>query len=145
MLQHNQLKALAAITWYLGAVVLMLKAGALLDEALALQPDTSAIPWIYLLGITIGLLKARLIFHRSCRKNLMRIEQLQKRSWAFFRPRFFLFLALMIGFGSTLSRAAHGDFTWLLAVATLDLSLATALLAGSLPFWRPLHALKEPE
>ena len=38
--------------------------------------------------------------------------------------------------GATLSRLAHGNYTALIAVATLNLSLATALLTSGFVFWK---------
>ena len=53
-----------------------------------------------------------------------------------YRPQFFIFLATMIAIGATLSRAAHGNFPFLLSVAVLDSSIATALLGSSIVFWQ---------
>ena len=47
-----------------------------------------------------------------------------------------LALAVMIAAGATLSRLAHGHYPLLIAVATLDLSLAVALLGSSTVFWK---------
>ncbi|MGD2077655.1 MAG: hypothetical protein PVH18_04705, partial [Chloroflexota bacterium] len=56
--------------------------------------------------------------------------------WQFFRPRFFLMLAIMILAGATMSRLAAGHYPSLIGVATLDLSLAIALLGSGIIFWR---------
>ena len=48
----------------------------------------------------------------------------------------FIFLAIIIPAGATMSRMAAGKFGWLCAVAVLDLSIGTALLASSLQFWK---------
>ena len=83
------LAILAAITWYLGGVALVLKGGSLLLEGRELRPGT---PWPLfglVVGVVVGGLKARFIFHRSGRKNLERIAALKRpRIWQFFSPRF---------------------------------------------------------
>lgn len=131
------LKILAAFVWYGGGVVLLRKAVVLLFEAETLRPD-SVWPVIAVgAGVAIGMIKARLIFMKACRRNLSRIDGLeQPRLWLFFRPRFFLLLAIMIAAGVTMSRTAHGNFSYLIGVATLDLTIATALLSSSIVFWR---------
>ena len=79
---------------------------------------------------------AMVLFRRSCRKNLARIAALQNpKIWQFYRPGFFVALALMIATGSILSRLAHGHHIFLLVVATLDLHIGTALLASSSVYW----------
>jgi hypothetical protein len=47
-----------------------------------------------------------------------------------------LALAVMIATGATLSRLDHSNYPFLIAVATLDLSLAVALLGSSYVFWK---------
>jgi hypothetical protein len=131
------LNILAALVWYIGGLVLLLKGGSLLLEAASLQPQ---LPWPWLTivaGPAIGLVKARYLFSKSCRKNLARIELLQRpKLWQFFRPRFFMALAVMILAGATLSRLAHNNYTFLIGVALVDLSLAIALLGSSYVFWK---------
>lgn len=131
------LKMLAALTWYIGCVVLAVKGWKLLVEADVLAPDRSMILPAVFLGLIFGTVKAIFLFSRNCRKNLARIDGLkQPRIWQFFRPRFFLFLALMITLGATLSRLAHGNYIFLICVAILDISLVTALLGSSIIFWK---------
>ena len=134
---HRTLKILAVLLWIIGGIMLIRKASELLLEAHALQ---STSPWIWLAsasGILLGSLKAKYLFRKACKKNLARIDTLQEpKFWQFYRPNFFLFLALMIGTGATLSRLAHGNFPFLLSVAVLDLSIATALLGSSPVFWQ---------
>ena len=131
------LNILAAAVWYLGGIVLVLKAGSALREATVLNPGSIA-PWAALLcGIAIGGLKARFLFTRVCRKNLKRIAALEHpRLWQFYRPRFYLFLAAMIGLGATLSRLAHGNYRLLIGVAVLELTIAVALLGSSIVYWK---------
>lgn len=133
----QKLKTVAALIWYAGGFVLLLKGRELLVEAEGLRPGAT---WTWLAipaGLLLGGLKARFIFVKSCKRNLARIATLDRpRIWQFYHPRFFLALAIMITAGATLSRLAHGDYIFLIGVATLDLSLATALLASSITYWR---------
>ncbi len=127
------LNMLSAAVWLIGGVVLLLKSGSLLAEAIELHPK-----WLWPalsagVGLVVGGLKSRFIFRRSCHKNLNRIAALtEPKLWQFFSPRFFLLLALMITTGVTLSRMAEGRYVMLLGVAALDLTIAVALL-GSYP------------
>ena len=131
------LKILAALLWYCGVIVLLTKGTSLLLEADALQPGRN---WTWLtvvLGLSIGWLKVKFIFRRACQKNLARISLLSEpKVWQFYRPGFLLFLAAMIIIGSTLSRMAHGNYPFLIAMVTLDFSLATALFGSSFVFWK---------
>lgn len=137
------LKILAALVWYIGGFVLAVKGGALLREANLLKPEQDLSWLVILTGLLIGGVKAKYLFSRSCRKNLARIDQLNKpKLWQFYRPWFFLFLALMITLGASLSRMAHGDYAFLISVAILDFSLATALLASSYVFWQQRAFMK---
>lgn len=133
----RSLKVLAALVWHVGGVVLLLKGGSLLSEAAALRPGL-AWPWLVvgtaLLG---GALKAKFLFSRSCDRNLARITALdQPKIWQFFKPAFFVALAVMILTGAALSRLAHKHYSFLLGVAALDLAIAIALLGSSHVFWR---------
>lgn len=131
------LEILAAITWYVGGVVLALKGGGLLLEARELQPGNLWPITGLSLGLFIGGLKARFIFYRSGRENLERIAALKRpKIWHFFSPRFFLMLGTVIPLGVIMSRFAHGHFPVLIGVGVLDLSIATALLGSSIVFWR---------
>jgi hypothetical protein len=131
------LKILAALVWYIGGIILASKGGSLLFEAETLKPGQS---WTWLavvIGLLIGGLKAKYLFSQSCKKNITRIDSLSHpKVWQFFRPGFFLFLALMIATGVTLSRLAHHNYGFLIGVAILDLSIATALLGSSYVFWK---------
>ncbi len=134
---HRQLKILAALLWLMGGVILSLKAAALLIEASALKAMGHLTGGAIIAGLTIGFIKVKYIFRKVCKKNLLRIERLEMpKLWAFYRPSFFLFLALMISIGATLSHLAQGDYSLLMAVAILDISLATALLGSSPVFFR---------
>jgi hypothetical protein len=131
------LNVLAALVWVVGGVVLLVKGGSLLAEALALKPGL-AWPWVVMaLGLLLGGLQARFVFSRSCERNLARIAALEEpKVWQFFRPGFFVALAAMIATGAILSRLAHGHHLLLVAVAALDWLLAVSLLGSSTVFWR---------
>lgn len=133
----RSLNILAALVWYAGGVVLLLKGGSLLADAAALQPQL-VWPWLAAgAGLFFGGLQAGFLFSRSCRKNLDRIAALDRpRIWQFYRPGFFVALAIMIATGATLSRLAHNKYPLLVAVGFLDISLAIALLGSSYVFWR---------
>ncbi len=122
--------------WMSGGLVLLLKGASLLTKANAFE---NAIAWplfSLVLGCIIGGIKAKFIFIEYCQKNLRRIEKLDNpKFWQFFKPRFFAFLAAMILTGIMLSRLALNHYPLLIAIATLDLSIATALLASSRVFW----------
>ena len=131
------LNILAAFVWYVGGIVLLIKSGSLLREAIALHPELFWPTVSLTLGLVIGGLKAKYLFSHSCRKNLNRISRLEKpKFWQFFRPQMFFFLALMISAGTTLSRVAQDNYLLLCAVAALDLTIAVALLGSSYVFWQ---------
>ncbi len=131
------LKILAALLWYLGGAMLGLKGGSLLLEAEMLKPEQNWTWRAIVIGLFIGGLKGKYLFSKSCKKNLARIDLLDKpKVWQFFTPRFFLSLAIMIAAGATLSRIAHNHYIFLLSVAILDISIATALIVSSYVFWK---------
>ena len=133
----RSLKILAALVWYVGGIVLLLKGGSLLVEADALKPEEGW-PWLAaVVGLFLGGLKARFLFNESCQKNLDRIAALDRpRVWQFFRPGFFAALTVMILVGAILSRLAHNNYPFLIGVAILDLGIAIALLGSSCVFWK---------
>jgi len=143
---RRTLNILAAVVWHIGGFVLLIKAGTLLLEADSMRPEQNWL-WIFVvIGLLLGGLKARYLFSKSCRKNLARIETLDRPLiWQFFRPRFFLALTLMILAGATMSRLAQGHYQSLLGVGTLDLSLAIALLGSSIVFWQQRAFAYVPE
>ncbi len=130
------LKILAALLWYTGSIILLLKGSSLLSEAQVLKPEVGW-PWqVAVLGIFLGGLKAKFIFNKSCQKNLDRIATLVRpRIWQFFRIRFFVALLLMILLGASLSLLAHNNYPMLISVALLDISIGIALLGSSYIFW----------
>ena len=133
----HTLKLLAALVWCSGVVVLFIKSASLLLEAERINPDQYWTWLAILTGLIIGAIKAKYLFKRICIKNLRRIDALeQPKIWNFYRLRFFIFLCLMITLGAFLSRLAHGDYSMLISVAVVDISVATALLASSNCFWK---------
>lgn len=134
---RSTLYILAAIVWHIGGVVLLAKAVSLIVEAGSLRPEQNW-QWIFVgVGLLLGLLKARYLFSRFWLKNAARIDSLDRpQIWQFFRPRFFLMLTAMIFAGAMMSRLATGHYRSLIGVATLDFSLAIALLGSGLLFWR---------
>ncbi len=136
-LSHRTLMILAALIWYGGGIALLFKSGSLIKGAYAINPDSM---WVYiapLLGIGIGLIKAKLIFFKSCRKNITRIRALAApRPWQCYSPGMLLFLACIIPTGAWMSRAAAGKFGYLCFVGGMDLTISIALLTSSLIFWQ---------
>jgi hypothetical protein len=142
----RSLVILSAFFWYGGGFVLLLKGGSLVLEARCLAPGDFWPGLVLVSGVIIGAIKARFLFSRSCRKNLIRINALaQPQWWQFFRPGFFVFLVLMIAAGATLSRLSHGNYPFLLAVALLDVSVAIGLIGSSYVFWGNFHVLPGTE
>lgn len=128
---------IAAIIWYTGGFVLLVKGGVLIKNAYLI--DAQSI-WIFIapiLGIILGLLKGRFLFSKSCKKNIKRISALtDPRIWQCFRPGMLIFLVIIIPTGAWMSRAAVGNYTFLCLVGALDLSIACALLSSSIVFWK---------
>jgi hypothetical protein len=133
------LKLLAALVWFSGAAVLFTKGFGMFFEAQQLNPGQF---WTWLAlsaGLMLGSIKARYLFSRLCTKNLRRIEKLaEPRLWHFYRTRFFAFLLVMSLSGLYVSQKAHGDYSMLIIMIIVDLSLATALLASGSCFWKKI-------
>ena len=90
-----------------------------------------------IVGVGAGLIKGRVLFSRSCKKNIERIKAIAYPSvWQCFRPRMLIFLAIMISAGAWMSRAAAGNYTLLCLVGSLDLSISFALFTSSIVFWK---------
>ena len=133
----RSLKIFAALVWYVGATILLLKGCSLLVEADALKPDEGWPRLAAVAGLFLGGLKAKFLFNRSCQRNLDRIAALNRpRVWQFFRPGFFVVLTVMILVGVTLSRLAHNNYPFLIGVAMLDIGIGIALLGSSYVFWK---------
>jgi uncharacterized membrane protein len=128
---------LAALVWFIGAVMLFRGGWELLSQARELRPG-SAWHWLFIgLGIVLGIVQARTIFTRSCRRNIQRIRELQDPSlWQFFRPGFFLALGVMISAGVLLDIFSQGIYFFMLAVVGIDFALTISLLGSSRVFWQ---------
>jgi len=131
------LRLLASLVWYSGAFVLSYKSIIMLTEAQAINPD-QARTWLTIAaGLLFGAIKAKYLFTKVCIKNLNRIDALKKpKLWEFYRVRFFIFLITMILLGNFISRHAHGNYSMLVTMALIEISLATALLGSSFCFWK---------
>ena len=133
---RRTLKLLASLVWYIGAIVLSSKSIIMLLEAQTINPGHL---WTWLAvaaGFLFGLIKAKYLFTKLCLKNLKRIEALQNpKLWEFYRIRFFFFLLTMILLSSFISKHAHGNYSILITMAVIEISLATALLGSSRCFW----------
>jgi hypothetical protein len=128
---------LAALVWYIGAVMLFRGGWELLSQAQELRPE-SAWHWLFIgLGILLGIVQARTLFTRSCRRNIQRIRDLEDpHLFQFFRPGFFLALAAMITTGVLLDIFSQGIYFFMLAVVGIDFALTISLLGSSLVFWQ---------
>jgi len=127
---------LAGAVWYIGGIMLLRSGLELIFQIRELRPG-SLWPWLFIpLGIALGLFQALTIFTRSCRKNLQRISRLDDpRLWQFFRPGFFLALAVMITSGILLNKFSQGHYIFMLIVASVDFALTISLLGSSYIFW----------
>jgi len=127
---------LAAAVWYIGGIML-LRSG--LELIIQVRELKSGILWpsiIITLGIALGIFQVLFIFRHSCRKNLHRINQLEDpRLWQFYRPGFFLALAIMITSGILLDHYSQGHYYFMLGVAAVDFALTISLLGSSYVFW----------
>ena len=131
------LKRLASVVWYIGVVVLLMKSTALFLDADRGGASSFLIILAILSGVVIGLIKAKYLFIKICNRNLKRINALkQPMLWQFYQVRFFVFLSLMVSLGAYLSKLAQADYLMLIALAAVELSIATALLVSSYCFWK---------
>jgi hypothetical protein len=139
---HRFLIFLSALVWYGGGVGLAWKGSALLLEANSINQDGVWSILAPLLGVVIGVIKAKFIFIKNCRKNITRINQLlQPKPWQFFRLRFMFILLIAITVGTSLSSMAHGHYNFLLLVGVIDISVAVALLVSSFVYWNPTYIM----
>lgn len=134
---RRTLTILAALVWYAGGVVLLVKGGTLLFEAADLAPGRIWTWFAVPLGLALGMVKAKYIFVKACRKNLDRIAALERpRIWLFYRPLFLVFLVAMILTAKLLADLATGDYWMTLGVVVLDFTIGVALLGSAFVFWR---------
>jgi len=135
----HTLKKLAAIVWYAGVVILLLKSTGLFIHAYSDGVKPAVLVVSVLTGLAIGWIKSKYMFVNICKKNLRRICELKEpRLWQFYRIRFFFFLGLMIFAGNYFSRLAKGNNSMVVLLAVLELSIATALFLSSHCFWTHL-------
>lgn len=127
---------LAAAVWYIGGIMLFRSGLELLNQTRDLKIGASW-PIIFIAcGVLLGIFQVLVIFRHSCRRNLERINQLDDpRLWQFYRPGFFLALAIMITSGILLDHFSHGNYFFMLGVAALDIALTISLLGSSYIFW----------
>lgn len=131
------MKILAALVWYTGVAVLLVKSAGLFLQAHQDGAGSLGIGLSILAGLGLGLVKAKYLFVSICRQNLARIQTLETPMlWQFYRGRFFFFLAGMIFLGVSMARAAQGNVRLLIPLAVLELSIAVALLVSSRCFWK---------
>lgn len=127
---------LAAAVWYIGGIMLF-RSG--LELMVQIREMKEGILWTSIFiafGIALGIFQALVIFRRSCRKNMQRINQLEDpRLWQFYRSGFFLALAIMITSGILLDHFSQGHYFFMLGVAALDFALTISLLGSSYVFW----------
>jgi len=97
----NTLVKLAAIVWFAGVIILLIKSSGIFIETIS---KGTPIVWVViavLFGLILGLVKAKILFIRICKKNIKRIQALKSpKIWQFYRTRFFFFLFCMILFGN---------------------------------------------
>lgn len=123
---------LSAIVWIGGGLQLLYKGISLVEKALVIDPSSITIYAVVIVGVIIGLIKKKIIMSKFCVKNIKRIKNLENpKIHQFYEAKFFFFLTLMIMTGFSLSRLAEGNYSFLLAVATLDFALTTALLTSA--------------
>jgi hypothetical protein len=128
---------LAAFIWFCGGVVLIIKGCVMLRAAFALDSLMLWISVTFVGGIIVGLIKARFIFIHALKKNLKRIKALSYPAypWQCYRIGFFIFLAVVITLSKFMTSWSEGHFVYILLIAALDLSIATALLSTGFLFW----------
>ena len=145
MAQQRTVNLIAALIWYGGSIILLLKSADLICAAQQIRPAEYCHWLIPSFGIPIGALKGYTFFSRSCKNNLTRIAQLtEPKVWHCFRPRFLVSLILMVSLGATLSRVSQNNYWLLCAVAALDISISVALLTSGRMFWKRKASPSEP-
>lgn len=135
---------LAAAVWYIGGIMLFRSGLELIIHSRELKEGIPWLPIYIIFGIILGVLQVLFIFRHSCRKNIQRINRLKDpRLWQFYRPGFFLALAIMITSGILLDHFAQGNYHFMLAVAALDFALTISLLGSSYIFWTDFKYIKD--
>lgn len=127
---------LAAIVWFTGVIILLVKSSGMLIETVN---NGAPLVWVFisvLIGLVFGKVKAKYLFIRLCKKNIKRILALESpKIWQFYRTRFFFFLFCMILFGNYAYDLARNNIYFLLSLAVLELSISTALFISGKCFY----------
>lgn len=119
---------LAALIWFTGVVVLLVKSVTIIREAIEVGVPVPVAVSALAAGVIIGMVKAKYLFIRICKKNIERIQALESpKIWQAYRTRFYFFLILMITFGKYAYHFSNSSAFWLTALAILELSISTAL------------------
>ena len=127
---------ISAGIWFVGGICLLVKGGALIKHAYLLNTASVWTAIALIGGGLAGLAKSRLLFKRTCLKNIQRIKTVPApRVWQCFRPGMLIFLAVVIPAGAWMSRVAAGQYVMLCGVGALDISVGIALLESSRVFW----------
>ena len=135
---------ISAVVWVVSAIILLIKGILLLKAAHIISESITIISVVVISALLIGLLKSKLVMIKFCRKNISRINNIAKpKMYQFFEIKFFIFLALMILTGITLSRFAAGDYSFLLAIGGLDFALSTALFSSSMVFFNIEQSIRK--
>ena len=144
-MKKRTLKIVSALIWYAGAISMTAKGGQLLFSAY--HPDYGAgLAWSLLTsGVLLGLVKAKLVLHRFCLRNLARIELLDDpKWWQFYSPGFLIALAIMITAGVVMSRVAQGHFAGQIVVGSIDILLGSGLLVSGVAFLQKADNTRPP-
>jgi len=127
---------LAAAVWYIGGIMLFRSGLELVIQTRELKEGTLWPAIFIITGIVLGIIQVLFIFRHSCRKNMQRINLLNDpHLWQFYRPGFFLALAIMITSGILLNHFSQGHYFFMLTVAAVDFALTISLLGSSYVFW----------
>ncbi len=136
MVSRSALTVTAGVIWYAGAISVSMRGSFLLAQATALH--SRSFPWhwaVFGIGVSIGILKAWLVFSKSAQRNLRRIQSLERPAWWNLYPLWFYpLLALMIATGILMSRFATGDYERLCVVIPAYFMIGVGLAIGGSPY-----------
>ena len=136
MVSRSALTTAAGVIWYAGAISVSMRGSFLLAEATALH--SRSFPWhwaMFGLGVSVGALKAWLVFSKSARRNMRRIQSRKRSAWWNLYPLWFYpLLALMIATGILMSRFARGDYERLCVVIPAYFIIGVGLALGGIPY-----------
>jgi hypothetical protein len=118
----------AVVTWTVGTAILLVRGVYYLhDEHWALK--------LVALAVGLGVLKSQIVLDRVAAKAVARIRERERVCFfAFFSPRAWIFVVLMMGGGIALRRLGihHG------ILAVVYVGVGTALMIATRIFWRAL-------